>query len=498
MPPIGVLVFVVGTGSLGAEIAAVRLLSPYFGASTVVWANTIGVVLVALSAGYWLGGRFADRYPEKRRLCQLALAAAGLLALVPFAADPLLDLAVDALDEISAGAFFGSLIAVLVLVAVPVLLLGAVSPWALRVAVERVEDAGSVAGRLYALSTAGSLVGTLLSALVLIPLVGTRRTFLIFALVIALVAVSGLRPLRRYALAPAGIAVLIAIPVGTLKARTDDGRVIHEAETAYQYARVVEDDNGVRTLELNEGQAEHSRYEPGKYLTGDYWDEPLVLPFATRSTPPRRVAVLGNAAGTTARAYGRYFPRARVDAVEIDPELSDIGRRYFDMRAPRLKLHHEDARPFLRRTDERYDVIFLDTYRQPYIPFYLATKEFFELARDRLAPSGMVIVNVGHPEDQTKLEKVLSATAGEAFPHVRRDVVGDTNTVLVASKSPIEPGRLRAAVARGALPEQLRPLALRVAARLAPALGGGRVYTDDKAPVEWLVDRSIVDYAAGD
>src|SRR5215210_3559008 len=135
MPPLPVLVFTVGTGSLGAEIAAVRLLAPYFGASTVVWANTIGVVLVALSLGYWLGGRLADRHPHLRGLCLLALSAATLLALVPFAADPLLDVAVKALDSIAAGAFFGSLAAVLVLVAVPVLLLGAVSPWAIRLAV---------------------------------------------------------------------------------------------------------------------------------------------------------------------------------------------------------------------------------------------------------------------------------------------------------------------------------------------------------------------------
>ena len=122
-------------------------------------------MLVALSVGYWLGGRFADRHPHMRGLCLLTLTAAVLLALVPFAADPLLDVAVDALDSISAGAFLGSLIGVLGLVAVPVLLLGMVSPWAIRLAVDSVEEAGEVAGRLYALSTAGSLAGTLLSAL---------------------------------------------------------------------------------------------------------------------------------------------------------------------------------------------------------------------------------------------------------------------------------------------------------------------------------------------
>ena len=508
MPPLPVLVFVVGTGSLGAEIAAVRLLAPYFGASTIVWANTIGVVLVALSVGYWLGGRLADRHPNMRGLCLVALSAAGLLALVPFAADPLLNVAVDALDEISAGAFVGSLVAVLVLVAVPVLLLGAVSPYAIRLAVSTVEEAGTVAGRLYAISTAGSLVGTLGSALVLIPLVGTRRTFLIFALLIAVVAVWGLRPVRRWALAPVAIAALIAVPVGTLKADAGNGKVIYETETPYQYARVVEHPDGSRSLELNEGQAQHSlcRGEcdagpagprsPDSVLTGDYWDGSLVLGFTAFDRTPRRVAVLGNAAGTTSRAYEQFFPRTRVDGVEIDSELSDIGRRYFDENNPRLHLYHEDARPFIRRIDARYDVITVDAYRQPYIPFYLTTVEFFEEVRDRLAPDGVLVLNAGHPKGEDAFERVLSATIGEAFPYVMRDPVKPTNTLIFASRSPLSARRLLANLER--LPDALRPTAAGTAGRIEPALRGGDVYTDDKAPVEWLIDKSIIDYAAGE
>jgi spermidine synthase len=495
MPPLPLLVFVVGTGSLGAEIAAVRLLAPYFGASTIVWANTIGIVLVALSVGYWLGGRWADRHPHMHGLCLLTLAAALLLALVPFAADPLLDVAVEALDEISAGAFIGSLLAVLVLVAVPVLLLGAVSPWAIRLAVHSVEEAGQVAGRLYALSTAGSLVGTLLSALVLIPLVGTRRTFLIFALAIAVMAVIGLRPVRRYALAPAAIVVLMALPVGTLKASTETGDVIHEAETEYQYARVVERDDGTRLLELNEGQAQHSVYHPDTVLTDDVWDGHLVLPYTGLDRPPRRVAILGNAAGTTSRAYEEFFPQTRVDGVEIDAELSEIGREYFDMNNPRLELFHEDARPFLRRIEHEYDVISVDAYRQPYIPFYLATREFFELCRDRLAPGGVLIVNAGHPEGQDDLEKVLTATMSEAFPNVLRHPIEPTNTLIVASEAPVSAERLRARLP--SLPAGLQRTALDAAVEIEAPLRGGDVYTDDKAPVEWLIDKSIVDYAAG-
>ena len=177
----------------------------------------------------------------------------------------------------------------------------------------------------------------------------------------------------------------LRLPTGTLKADSDSGRTIFETDTEYQYARVVERGDGSRILELNEGQAQHSLWRPGTVLTGGYWDGMLVAPFAGGSgEAPRRVAILGNAAGTTARAYAELFPGTHVDGVEIDAELSEIGKRYFGLReGPRLALHHEDARPFLRQADARYDVIAIDAYRQPYIPFYLSTREFFELCRDR-------------------------------------------------------------------------------------------------------------------
>jgi spermidine synthase len=468
-------------------------MAPFFGASTIVWANTIAVVLVALSVGYWFGGRMADRRPDLRSLCLLVLVASVLLGLVPIVAQPFLSLSVSAFDDLSLGAGFGSLLGVLALVAIPVLMLGAVSPWAIRLKLERIEDSGETAGRMYAISTVGSLLGTFLSALLLIPLVGTQRTFLVFALALAVVASLGLG--RRWAIVPLGVAALLALPIGTVKA-SGEGKVIHETDTEYQYARVIDHANGERTLELNEGQAIHSLYRPGTVLTDGYWDGFLVAPFAVRRTPPRRVAMLGFAGGTVARAYARYFPDARIDGVEIDSELFDIGRRYFGLR-PRPQLHEygEDARPFLRRIDARYDVIYLDTYRQPYIPFYLSTREFFELARARLAPGGVVVVNLGHPEGSDALEKVLSATMGTAFTHIARDPMEPTNTILMASQVPITRANLLAASRD--LPEDLRPLAQRSSARLAPRLRGGAVYTDDKAPVEWLVDKSIVEYAAG-
>lgn len=484
-------VFVVGTGTLGAEIAAARLMAPFFGASTIVWANTIGIVLVALSVGYWLGGRIADRHPHLRGMSLMVLVAATLLAVVPLVARPLFDVSVDALDSISAGAFVGSLFGVLLLLAVPVTLLGAAAPYAIRLAVPDVEHSGSVSGRLYAISTAGSLVGTWVSALLLIPLVGTQRTFIIVAALIALVAAAGLG--KRFLVVPVVLFLALAIPVGTVKA-IDDGEVIFETETENQYVRVIEQPDGDRVLELNEGQAVHSLYRPGTVLTDNVWDGYLVLPFAGRSEPPQRMAILGNAAGTTARAYGKYFPTTEIDGVEIDGELHEVGNRFFAMDDnPNLETHTADARPWLRQSEGGYDVIMVDAYRQPYIPFYLATEEFFELVQEKLAPGGVVIVNVGHPEGNDDLEEVLGRTMAEVFPTVIRDPIEDTNTLLLGSEGPASAERLLDSLPH--LPPDLRPIAATEAQKIGPRLAGGEVYTDDLAPVEWLIDKSLLDYA---
>ncbi|HLJ02944.1 MAG TPA: fused MFS/spermidine synthase [Solirubrobacteraceae bacterium] len=485
------IVFVVGASSLGAEIAAARLLAPYFAASTIIWANTIATVLVALSIGYAYGGRLADRRGDLAGLARIVMLAAVLLAAVPFVADPFLSAAARALGSLSVGGFVGSLAAVLVLVAVPVALLGAVAPYAARLALGHVTETGTVTGGLYALSTAGSLVGTFAAALLLIPAVGTHRTFILFALSLAVVAAPWLG-LRLGWLVPAAIAVTLAIPPAAIGANVPGGRVIYSTETPYQYVRVVQFSDGERWLQLNEGVAVHSLYRPWSYLTGGYWDDFLVLPQAGVRSTPRRIAILGDAAGTVARAYGHYFPSTRVDAVEIDGELTSIGRRLFGLRGPDLHTYTADARPWLAASKAHYDAIFLDAYRQPYIPFYLVTREFFELIRRHLQPGGVLIINVGHIPGSDSLERVVTATLKAVFPAVLRDRVSPDNSLLVASADTLSLARMRARAGG-----ELAPLARTVAIRTGRPLGGGSVFTDDKAPVEWLTDLSILQYATG-
>jgi spermidine synthase len=484
-----VAVFLAGAASLAAEIAASRLIAPYFGSSTVVWANLIGVFLAALSLGYWLGGRLADRRPERRVLGTVIVVAALLVAATPFVARPFLDLTVEGLDEASSGAVVGSFVAVLLLFAPPLVLLGMVSPFAIRLAVSGIATAGAVAGRLYAVSTVGSLLGTFLAALVLIPLVGTQRTFLGIAAALAF-AGSLLLGARSFVVAVA-LAALVAIPPGAVKA--EEG-LLHEETSLYQYIQVVERDDGRRLLHLNEGIAVHSVWREDEVLTGGVWDAFLAVP-PLLGRPLERVAILGNAAGTTARAMGVYYPEARIDGVELDPAVTRVGRRWFGLGDnPKLTVHDADARPYLRSTDERYDLVVVDAYHQPYVPFYLATREFFELVRSRLRPGGIVALNVAAVPDDERLVRAIGGTLAAELPQVLEWPALRFNTIVLGLTEPLTAAELRRRLAGG--PADLAPLRALLARGARAVERAERPWTDDRAPVEWVTDRMIISFAA--
>ena len=488
---LGALVFGAGIGALATEITASRLLAPYFGSSTIVWANLIGIVLAALALGYWLGGRIADRRPQPSLLGSIVLVAAAVcVAAIPFVAKPFLDLTVEGLDDASAGAVIGSFVAVLLLFAPPVVLARhrvAVRDQARGLRPSRPPE--PLPGRLYALSTAGSLLGTFLSALVLIPALGTQRTFLVIA---ALLAVSSCLLLgARYLVVVAALVALVAVPPGAVKA---EAGLLHEETSYHQYIQVVERPDGRRLLSLNEGVAVHSVWRPDSVLTGGVWDAFLAIP-PLLDHPLERVAILGNAAGTTARALGVYYPEAYIDGVELDPAVSRVGRRYFAMdENPRLTVHDADARPFLRSTDRLYDLIVVDAYRQPYVPFYLATREFFRLVREHLAPGGIVALNIAAVPDDKRLVRAVGTTLAAEFPQVLEWPALRFNTIVLGLTEPLAEGEIARRLQRG--PADLDSLRELLARDARPLEAAGRAWTDDRAPVEWLTDRMIVSYAA--
>ena len=481
--PLGVVVFLAGAASLGTEMAASRLVAPYFGSSNVVWANVIGLMLAFLALGYWLGGRLADRHPSARVLASVLIAAAALLAATPFAARPLLHTALDGFASISVAVVAGSFFSVLALFALPVTLLGMVSPFAVRLSLEDVHEAGRTSGRLYALSTVGSIFGTFAAALVAIPLIGTQRTLLATAAVVALAAA----PLVPRALAPAILlGAAIALPPGAIKRGAD---VLYEHESPYQYFRVVSYPHGQRALELNEGVAEQSVWYRDTVLTGGYWDLFLLVP-PLASRPVRHMLVIGDGGGTIPRAYARFYPRVRIDGVELDSSITAAAKRFLGLGDnPRLHTITADGRVFLERSQRKYDVIAIDAYRQPYVPFQLATREFFRLVRGHLAPGGVVALNVAATPHDRRLTERIGTTLATSFPQVWRISPLRFNDIVLGVDRPLTRAGLRARL--GTVKPPLRKLLPRVDHNLYQVIPRGSPWTDDHAPVEWLTDRML-------
>jgi len=492
------LVFVSGMTSLAVEFGASRLMAPYFGTSLYVWGVLIGLVLLYLSIGYVLGGRLADRHPRPDLLFLLTALAAIWIGLIPLVSYPILLESQQGFATVSAGLVLGSLLAVVALFAVPVILLGCVSPFAIRLLLQDVATGGNTAGAVYALSTAGSILGTFLPVFWFIPTYGTRPTIFVLAFLLGAISTAGLyEPGRRrlYLLIPVVIVAMALLSGGAIRGAAYGVR-IYETESAYNYIQVVRTGTETQLL-LDEGTAVHSIYDPTSLYTHGYWDDALLAPYFGSGRAPGRVALVGLAGGTVARQFTAIDGPMPIDGVEIDPKIVDVGRRYFDMTEPNLHVVVADGRYWMATQAGHYDVILVDAYRQPYIPFYLTTREFFESAKAHLAPDGVVAINVGRTPTDNRLVDALSGTLNAVFPNVFViDSNGRfTNSMIYATSSPATVDQFIARASAEPNPK-LQPIAAEAlqtggVRRVGP---NGIVFTDDLAPVERLIDDIILSY----
>jgi spermidine synthase len=505
-PLLRVLVFAGGFASIGVELTASRLLAPYFGSSTFIWASLIGLTLAFLSLGYFLGGRLADRRPEPVVLYAVTAIAAVAIGMIPFVARPLLTGSLDAFRQLDAGAFYGSLVGTLLLLAPPVTLLGFISPFAIRLQLLDVASAGKTAGSLYALSTIGSIAGSFVPALVLIPLIGTAATFFILSLALLVPAMAGLVAMRARSVALATGFAAFAVPVLALAAPagvrpSDRGILLDERESAYNYIQVVDED-GRRSLILNDGHAVHSVYDPDELLTGGPWDYFMVAPQLVEGAAepePQDVLLIGLAGGTVARQLTAAYGPIPIVGVEIDPEINEVARQYFALdELPNVDVVVADGRYALRTSDATFDLIGVDAYRQPYIPFQLTSREFFQDVSAHLRPGGVAVVNAGRTRTDFRLVEALGTTMRDVFPYVVAiDVDRYSNTILVGSQLPLSADALIQNVGRRPETSPLRVVAgwSLASGNIRAIEPGGPVFTDDRAPVERVIDQMIFDAA---
>ncbi|MBN1302959.1 MAG: fused MFS/spermidine synthase [Anaerolineales bacterium] len=498
-------VFISGMTTLAAEFGAARLLGNVFGTSNLVWASIIGLIMIYLTAGYFLGGRWADRSPHPKTLYKVLAWGAFTVGVVPFVAQPVLRAAAIAFDGLQFGIMLGSFAGVLVLFSIPVTLLGAISPFAIRISVQDTETTGNVAGTLYAISTLGSVLGSFLPTLVLIPTIGTLRTFLAFSLTLLAVALIGLwlcgqrRDALIYLVMPI-ILILAAVITSGQSMKQSKGQV-YETESAYNYIQVLEQ-NGYTLLRLNDGQGVHSVYHPEILSYNGPWEQFLVGPFFNEGFTPeqvKRVGIVGLAAGTTARQATAAFGAVPIDGWEIDPKIVEVGRDYFGMDMPNLNVHIQDGRWGLMQSPYQYTIIGVDAYRPPYIPPHMTTREFFQVTYDHLEDDGVLTINVGRSPGDRRLINGLATTIASIYPSVYViDIPYTFNSIVYATKQPTHPDNLVENLTRLQQQDGTEPLLLvaiqTAVTNLQPGYETAQVFTDDKAPIEWITNNMIINF----
>jgi spermidine synthase len=391
-------VFVCGALVMIYEIIGSRIIAPFLGASTYVWTSLIGVILGALSLGYWLGGKTADSRPHVRVLAGAIFAAGGLVGLTIL----FKDIALTMISQAPVWLEVRTFLAALVLFAPASVALGFVIPYATKLRLGSLQDSGKTVGRLYALSTIGSIAGTFLAGFVLIPFIGSVRTLYLIAVVLfGLAILLGGLSFSRHNLALVTIFVFGVVgSEGTayLLFRSNN---LYDIDTEYSRVRVFDLVDPASGRMMKAMATDPSYIQSARYLDGG----DLALAYTrfyhlVRSYKPghKRALMIGGAGYSFPQAHLRTFPDSTIDVVEIDPGMTIIAGRFFNLKDdPRLHIFHEDGRMFLRnRTGERYDAVFMDAFGSLFtVPYQLTTIEAVRDMHKQLADDGIVIFNIG-------------------------------------------------------------------------------------------------------
>ncbi len=392
------LVFVAGAVLMGLEIVGSRILAPYYGNSVFVWGSLISLFLIALSAGYYIGGRVADRRPSQALFSGIVMAVAASMFVVAAIADPVCSAILAAGFGEKSGPFLASMILFLA----PSVGMGMASPFAVRLATHTVASVGKTAGTLYALSTVGSIVGTMLTTFVLIPWIGAGAILKGLATALLLAAAATYPYANRgSAVRGAGAAAALAAAclyfVGSSHAALPPNCTqVAEINTPYHHIAVVDDAN------LGQRQLRFDRFiESAVDLAPPYVSQTAYTYYFHLAFLPqpkiRRALFIGAGGGVGPRAFHMHDPAMQIDVVDIDAEVLRVARDYFHMeKTPQITTTAADGRTFVRGVAAgHYDCIILDAFTiGGRIPFHLVTREFFALCREKLAPGGVFVMNI--------------------------------------------------------------------------------------------------------
>ena len=490
--------FFSGMAVMAVELGASRLLAPYFSSSQIVWTIIIGTIMIAMALGNVAGGKWADKDSDPSKLFRRILIAAVWIAFIPLLGKYII-LAITGIMIVTVSTkllIWSSFAACMVIFVFPLFLLGTVTPSLIRFSLSDVEESGSVAGKLGACNTIGSIIGTFLPTFVTIPSVGTSITFLIFSGILLIIGLV-------YFISKKAKPILCTVSTVLFIIASVFGHSSHfafwvsdltyEGESVYNYLQVRDTDYatylstnvlfGVQSIRIKSGG-----------FTGMYYDYALAAPLMAENSAdePLDILILGMGTGTFATQCKDYFPGCNITGVEIDDKITDLAHEYFELPED-INVVTYDGRAYLQADEGKYDVIMVDAYQDITIPFQMSSVEFFTLVKDHLKSNGVMVMNMNmHGNGETDITTYLSDTVASVFPNVATvNVKGSTNRELFAmvNADPIE--ALSDSETLSTDTDLARKME-RVADDMIPYSGTGLILTDDKAPVE-LLGMEVID-----
>ena len=489
--------FFCGMSVMAVELSVSKLLAPYFGTSQIIWTVIIGLIMISLSIGNVLGGRSADKHNSMTRLYVIIWAAALWIAVIPFIGKYIIVaiMGLLALFFPSNLLITGSAISCLVLFSIPLIGLGMVSPYLVKLGITDTDTdtTGKTVGKIYAMNTIGSIIGTFIPTFLTIPYFGTSKTFLIFAMVLNLICLTYFIFIKskvvRVSISAAIVFALLLMPISNSYAFWTD--CVVEDESLYNYLQVTEDESSVY-LSTNVAFGVQSVYKKDNKLSGFYYDYALMAPQFIKdfdSDKKLDLLILGNGTGTYAKQSKKYYPNINTDAVEIDPKIVDLSREYFNLKDDEANIYETDGRTFL--SDKKcgmYDVIMVDAYHDITVPFHIATQEFFTEVSKHLKPGGIIILNINmKSKGDNPINQYLTQTVKSVMSKVYTcDLSNSTNVLLFASNDNNMLSNFENNINIWESDNPLSNVAIYVQEKLQEVTKAELIFTDDVAPVDIL------------
>jgi len=494
-----VVVFISGAVLMALEIVGSRVLAPYFGSSIFVWGSLISVVMTALSIGYYWGGWLSAREPSYAKLLLLLVIPGVVIFFLPFVY-PAINEWIAIMDL---GVRLSPLVASSALFLLPGIFIGTISPYVIRLAATQLNTVGSTAGTLYAVSTCGSIVGTLLTSFYLIPLLGVSN--IIHALGITLVCLSlvvvPLIRLKRVSVtrAVAAVSVLFGwINLGWTPIAW--AKTLMQKDTFYHRIRIEEDDEARYMYFDRTLQSAMTLKDPTALRL--IYSRYTSLGFTFRADA-KKMLLIGLGGGSIPKKLNKEFPNMEIDAVELDPEVIKLAKDHFNIKeGKQLRLHAQDGRLFLTRTQTQYDIIMLDAYFTDAMPFHLATKQFFELAQKKLTPNGIVVANLisAVTGPSGKIARAFARTLRQVYPqtyifasrrpdNVSLETIQNVIVIATRDKQRIDIKEIvkrASALDKGLFPDPVQDIAVAYFDRQLPE--DVPILTDDYAPTDNLLN----------